>query len=736
MKKILFILSAVILVCPVLIIYLTLPRFQQKEVIYIAVAGPMSGEDKVLGTAMLKGINLYLDQINEKGGINGRKIELLPFDDRGDIRTAMKVATAITDENKALLVLGHLYSATSIAAGEIYKNSGIPAVTPSASADLITRGNEWYFRVIPNDIFIAGFIGNYIKTFNKKTASIIFEEGSYGSLMAEHFEEAAKKNGIEIKKKMGFNRDDKNLLERLNEIIAELRATDDPGVIFFAAYPHESSFIITSLKYPGTDYIMIGPTLGGKIFINDIKEYPLEKASPGYYSDGIYGVSPFILDIGDENANEFRRKFVRKYNEEPDWIAACSYDAMHVVADAIEKAEIECKKESLRADRRIFRESLTGINSKEFAVKGATGYIYFDSNRNVSYPMSVGIYQKQRLLPAFSQYKFLSEIKDVDETVLKDSVKDKIIVVNEKVMTKTQVVYTGIDINEISNLNMKNATCTIDFYLWFRFQDDFDDANIIFTNAVQSIKPEKRIMDEREGNTIIRAYHIKADFKSDFDFHKYPFDSQIINLRFRHAYRIKNSLIYVPDIIGMPPADKKNIGKIFLNAVTGWNINEILYYQNIVKDSSVENDFTDLKDIINYSQFNFDIKIEKKEKCVIFKTFFPIIVLVLILYTVYFLPSYRLTLRCAIFIIVPFITVAYRFIMLSDMKTDSLPVIDYAFFTIYILSAVAGLISLLTYRSFRHENKNKVKIFNRLGKITHITGISIAILLLCFNIFI
>jgi len=693
----------------------------------------MSGEEKSLGNAMLNGANLYLDKI--KGEINGRKIELLPFDDRGDIRTAMKVATAITDENKALAVLGHLYSATSLAGGEIYKNSGIPAVTASASSDLITRGNEWYFRVIPNDIFIAGFIGNYIKTFNKKTASIIFEQGSYGSSMAEHFEEAAKKNNIEIKKKIGFNKDNKNLLERLNEIIAELRATDDPGVIFFATYPHESAIIITSLKYPGTDYIIIGPTLGGKIFIHDIKEYPLEKASPGYYSDGIYGFSPFILDVGDQNANEFRKEFVKKYNENPDWIAACYYDAMHVVADSLERAEIECRKESLRTDRRIFREALTGINSREFAVKGVTGDIYFDSNRNVSYPMAVGIYQKQRLLPAFSQYKFLSDIKYVDETVLKNPEKDKIILVNEKVMTKTQAVYTGIDINEISNLDIKNATCSIDFYLWFRFNEDFDDANIVFTNAIKQIKPEKRIMAEKNGDTIIRAYHIKADFKSDFDFHKYPFDSQIINIRFRHDYLTRDHLMYVPDVLGMPPADKKNIGKIFLNAVTGWNINKISYYQNIVKDSSGKDDFSDLKEVINYSLFNFDIKIEKTEKTVIFKNFFPIIVMILILYTVYFLPSDRLIIRCGIFISVPFITVAYRFAILSDMKTDSLPVIDYAFFTIYILSAVAGIVSLLTYRSFRNDDKDKLRKFNRLGKLTHIAGALIGILVVCFNIF-
>ena len=101
MKKILIILSTIILICLIFIIYLCLPQFRQKEVIYIAVAGPMGGEEKVMGHAMLNGINLCLDQINEKGGINGRKIELIPYDDRSDVRVAMKVATAYLDLKNA-----------------------------------------------------------------------------------------------------------------------------------------------------------------------------------------------------------------------------------------------------------------------------------------------------------------------------------------------------------------------------------------------------------------------------------------------------------------------------------------------------------------------------------------------------------------------------------------------------------------------------------------------------------
>ena len=100
----------------------------------IAVIGPLSGKDSAGGQAMLDGVNLCVAEINERGGISGRKLEVLVYDDQNSKEIARKKAIEIVRDINALAVIGHYYSSTSVEGGKIYKQYGIPAVTPSATA--------------------------------------------------------------------------------------------------------------------------------------------------------------------------------------------------------------------------------------------------------------------------------------------------------------------------------------------------------------------------------------------------------------------------------------------------------------------------------------------------------------------------------------------------------------------------------------------------------------------------
>ena len=130
-------------------------HFLQKKVVYIAVAGPFSGEYKQEGENMLQGIRLYLDKVKQTGELPDMRIELLLEDDQDESAGAERAAEKIAQDNKALVVLGHSYSSTSVAAGKIYRKYEIPAITASATAENVTLNNPWYFRVIPNNAFQA-----------------------------------------------------------------------------------------------------------------------------------------------------------------------------------------------------------------------------------------------------------------------------------------------------------------------------------------------------------------------------------------------------------------------------------------------------------------------------------------------------------------------------------------------------------------------------------------------------
>ena len=122
MKKILLRTSIVmtLLIIVSLVIFNVFVTKNVGGTIYIAAVGPMGKND---GLQMTQGIQLYLDKVNQEGGVNGRNVELLVFDDQNDKELAVQKAKEIVEQDQVHVVLGHLYSSTSIQAGEIYKKA-------------------------------------------------------------------------------------------------------------------------------------------------------------------------------------------------------------------------------------------------------------------------------------------------------------------------------------------------------------------------------------------------------------------------------------------------------------------------------------------------------------------------------------------------------------------------------------------------------------------------------------
>lgn len=147
------------------------------DTLQIAVIGPMSGKDHEGGQAMLDGVNLYVEEVNKSGGINGRALEVIAYDDQNNKVTARNRALEIAKESKTLVVIGHYYSSISLEGGKIYKEYGITAITASATAPEVTEGNGWYFRVVPDTNLQGKFSALYIKNIlEHEAANIVFEQ--------------------------------------------------------------------------------------------------------------------------------------------------------------------------------------------------------------------------------------------------------------------------------------------------------------------------------------------------------------------------------------------------------------------------------------------------------------------------------------------------------------------------------------------------------------------------------
>ncbi len=596
-----------------------------QKTIRIAVVGPMTGDNAANGKAYMHGIELFLEPINKQGGIDGKKIVIDVYDDQNKQDLAKLAAEKIASENKALVVIGHNSSSCSIAGGEIYEKFQIPAVTPASTNVAVTKDRKWYFRTIFNDNAQGRFIANYLKKIlNAGSVKIIHENQAYGKNLATVFEATAKEIGLPVVYKKEFiSKDEKNPVgKQFEQIAAELNAGRDKSFVFLAMSGADGAKFLKIFKDNDLRNQVIAPdSFASEGFINALKEHKKEKEIPGFYSNGIYVTSPLIFDNANQKAQDFKQKYVLKYNSNPDWRAVYAYDTIMVLLDAIVKSGIGGDKEDLVADREKIREYLQSLDQPTDGIEGATGYNYFDENGDAPKPVSVGLYKNHEVISALTQ---LQVVKDPAEiTNAEKAIEEgRILVVDNKYLYKTNVVYTGIEINEITDLKVTDQTYNLDFIIWFRYSgEDIKPEDIEFGNSIQKVKLSKLIDSLDTEQMLYRAYHVKGKFRSNSLPVKFVLEQYPLGVSFYHKKYSRNNLIYVIDMIGMGISGNQKKFNDFtrraqvLSPSTGYMIASDWFFQDTLKKTSLGSPrYLNMIDpSVEYSRFNMGVQIKKDE---------------------------------------------------------------------------------------------------------------------------
>ncbi|OQY26397.1 MAG: hypothetical protein B6244_13700 [Candidatus Cloacimonetes bacterium 4572_55] len=592
--------------------------WDEKPAIYIAGVGPMTGRDGKDGQDMANGIRIYLDEINKSGGVDGHKIELLMFDDQNNDAQARAMAIKAS-QSPATAVIGHCFSSISKVGGEIYKEYGVPAVTPAATAEVITD-NDWYFRTVPTTKAQSIFLANYVyQVMGCRNASVIYDRDEYGASLAENFGKAFVDLGGSISYIWSFKSDDKRLDEIFSEFIQGMKnsSSGEIGTILLATQANEAEDIITLLRRNNISVpIMSGDAISSIDFAQRFGKYFEEITHPGYFTDGIFATSPIMFDVAGEEAQKFRNDYVTTYGVFPSWVAATSYDAAAVIVAAIKKEmETGDSWDDLRQIRKKMRNHIASFNKPQRAITGLTDEIYFDDRGDMVKPISIGYFQNQLFISGMTQLQPLSKGNCVID-LNNEFEAGRTLIVGDICMYKTNIVYTGIKVNEIKDVSLENFICTVDFNIWFRYQGDVDVGNIKFVNAVKSIELGDPVESKRVGNASYRSYHVVGEFIFDFHTGYQAFGKHDISVSFHHRTLNRNNLIYVSDMLGLNMSDPEQLMKDHaINLPHEWKLLSVDFYQSAARKSSLGdpeqlslNKRTDL-----YSQFNANLPITKNE---------------------------------------------------------------------------------------------------------------------------
>jgi len=699
--------------------------------IHLAIAAPITSVRDAAAKEMVQSVQLYLDSVNDAGGINGRRLKSIVFDDKGDPNTARQIPQQV-DKSSALVVLGHLSSATSLEAAPLYNSLGIPTITGTASEDFITQANPYYFRTVFNNSVEGSVVALYMqRALNFKTASIIYSDDRLGQTLDESFETIFKR-GETLKNAWKFDPTSHNVASQLNLIISELAADPDPGIVFLAMdIAHAKDFIVTirrrGLKMPLFGNQSLVQETSAKLF----EQYDEEKRQPGYYLSGVYVPSPLIFDSAGVDAQEFSSRYKKVYGNLPTYVGAAYYDAARIAVRAIQQAEVQNTSTSSKDDRKKIRDQLEQINSRDVALKGLNGPIYFDATHDNNPPVRIAQYIGQQLISAPIQFSPIADLSglDLDQELKSGNILRFNNKLKDQYFWRQRVVYTGIDVNKLSRIDQNKSSFTANFNVWLRYSGDDAPLSIQFPDAVtNTLNPTAPIFDSTKpiksrtfDGLNYRLFQMSGEFKNSLDLRDYPFDSQKMAVRFINTSLPSDRLIYVIDTLGLK-LSKTDLDqqKRAFSALQLWKFKDIQYAQDSIRSTSTQGDPTLFESNVqtDYPGFSAVMRFQRHTFIFLIKNLLPLGLLTLVSYsTLYFSYSLsvpRILATCSVLLSGIVLLLAINNQLPEIGYTIALEYTFYVFFFLCVFSIVITTIGEKLEKSGRKNAVHRLNLFARI----------------------
>lgn len=326
----------------------------------------LSGAETQFGVETKEGIELAVDEVNQKGGVKGKPIKMVFEDDKTNPQEATNKVLQLIDRDKVIAILGEVASARSRAGGIVANRAKIPMITPSSTNLDVTKVGPFVFRVCFTDD-VQGKVGAQfiVNTLGKKKVAILFaSDNLYSSGLAGDFRTEAKRLGAEIVMEKSFLNAETNFTTFINEI-----RDAKPDIIYAPIYYTNMVPIARQAKAAGLKGDMF---VGGDGWHADSL---LESAADEM--EGAYFSTHFTPDVPWDDAKKFVNAYKERFKREPTASSAMGYDAAKVLFDAIGRSKGDTPVD--------VRDAIA--ETKNF--KGATGSITINAERNADKPIVI-----------------------------------------------------------------------------------------------------------------------------------------------------------------------------------------------------------------------------------------------------------------------------------------------------------------------------------------------------------
>jgi len=329
------------------------------DTIKIAVVGAHSGDLASYGIPTVKAAELVVSDWNEKGGVLGKKIELIVEDDVCKPEVAANSAALVVGKG-AIAVIGHICSGATKSALGIYNEAGIPAISPSATNPPLTQSGDYpnFFRTIAPDDAQAQTVSEFIvDKLGLKSVAVLHDKQDYGKGFADFTVSHLETQGVEVVLYEGITEGAVDYSAVLNKV-----ARSEAQGLIYGGYHPEASKLVQQMNRMGLDIPFISD--------DGVKDNTFIEVA-GEDSEGVYASGPM-----DTSSNPMHQEAVEKhksaFGEEPGAFFVNAYAATIALLTAIENANSADGQAIMEALRTHYVD--TPLGSISFDQRGdATG---------------------------------------------------------------------------------------------------------------------------------------------------------------------------------------------------------------------------------------------------------------------------------------------------------------------------------------------------------------------------
>jgi branched-chain amino acid transport system substrate-binding protein len=366
------------------------PPAAAQEPIKLGFFGPITERFAGLGLDAKKGAELAVKQANAAGGINGRKIELVVYDDRGNRAEAVAVARKLIEQDKVHAIVSGSLSLTSIAAAPIINEAKVPMVAAYSNAVGVVKGNEYVFRWASVADVQGWIMGHHaVQERGFKTFALLMQDEEYGRGIINGAEKALAKLGGQVVYKKAFPPSEREFRAMMTEIKnlnvdAVMMSGLGPPLTAAGRQGYELGVFPKAQFYVGCD-------------LNEIDWYK----GIGEHGHGTIGTLEFITPTDHPFTKQFMAAFQKEFNETIiTHEAGLTYDAVRLILDATKRGGVD--REGIRkalAETKSFM-NLSGVN------------VAYTELREPLLPIALGVWDKN--------LKDIKLLKFIDDPALID----------------------------------------------------------------------------------------------------------------------------------------------------------------------------------------------------------------------------------------------------------------------------------------------------------------------------